>query len=103
MEDKAEGLKGMSGEGAAAGASGVGGWPAIELRVMAKRHIQEASEEEQKEYVRSILCACRASRVQRYVIRSSGMSILLGGERDLDSLARWVDLAREVQAEKDLR
>jgi hypothetical protein len=99
MEDKAEGLKGMSADGVDGAAPE--SWPAVELRVMAKRHIQEASEEEQKEYVRSILRACRASRVERYVIRSSGMSILLGGERDLDSLARWVDLAREVQAEKD--
>ncbi len=75
------------------------GEPAIEFRVMAKRHIQEASEADQKEYLRDILRACRAHGVQRYVIRSSGMSILLGGEPDLVKLARWVELAREVQGE----
>jgi hypothetical protein len=93
MEDKAAGLGGLQ-----PGAES----PAIELRVMAKRHIQEATEEEQKDYVRGIIRACRAHRLPRYVVRSSGMSILLGGEPDLQKLARWVDLVREVQAEKDI-
>jgi uroporphyrinogen-III decarboxylase len=98
MEDKAEGLEGMPGPGA--GGADPASWPAVEMRVMAKRHIQEASEEEQRRYVRDILAACRKARLERYVIRSSGMSILLGGEPDLDKLARWVDIVREVQAEK---
>jgi uroporphyrinogen-III decarboxylase len=107
MEDKAEGLKGLARSGGSAGVATGGalaaerdaGGPAIEFRVMAKRHIQEAAEAEQKEYLRSILHACRVQGVQRYVIRSSGMSILLGGEPDLAKLARWVELAREVQEE----
>jgi hypothetical protein len=98
MEDKAEGLKGMPGPGA--DGADPASWPAVEMRVMAKRHIQEASEEEQKQYVRGILAACRKAHLERYVIRSSGMSILLGGEPDLERLARWVDIVREVQAEK---
>ena len=94
MEDKEAGVRGLPASGGKA--------PAIEFRVMAKRHIQEAAEAEQKEYVRGIIRACRAHGVARYVIRSSGMSILLGGEPDLQKLARWVDLVREVQAEKDI-
>jgi uroporphyrinogen-III decarboxylase len=92
MEKKADGLKGLGGKTAPAGPR------AIEFRVMAKSHIQEASDAEQKDYVRGILAACRESGIDRYVIRSSGMSILLGGEQDIRKLARWVELVREVQA-----
>ncbi len=92
MESKADGLAGLARSRTRP--------RAIEFRVMAKRHVQEASEEEQKEYVRGILSACRANGVDRYVIRSSGMSVLLGGEPDIVKLARWVELVREVQAEE---
>ncbi|MFA5026806.1 MAG: uroporphyrinogen decarboxylase family protein [Candidatus Methylomirabilota bacterium] len=93
MEDKAEGLRRLA-------EAGGGTIPcAVEFRVMAQRHIQEASEEAQKAYVRRILAGCRRHRLSRYVLRSSGMSLLLGGEADLASLARWVELVREVQAE----
>ncbi|MGA2477957.1 MAG: hypothetical protein ABSG63_04315 [Spirochaetia bacterium] len=47
MEDKGEGMKGLRRP------------PALELRVMAKRHIQEASEEAAKAYVHGIIAACR--------------------------------------------
>jgi hypothetical protein len=30
------------------------------------------------------------------------MSLLLGGEADLEKLARWVKLVREVQSEKEV-
>jgi Uroporphyrinogen decarboxylase (URO-D) len=93
MEDKAEGLHGLGEKGLRSGPR------AVEFRVMAKRHIQEASEDAQREYLRSILGACRADGIERYVIRSSGMSILLGGEPDLQKLARWVVIAREAQSE----
>jgi len=96
MDDKAKGLAGLTTPG------GDPNKPrAIEFRVMAQRHIQEASEEEQRAYIRTILRGCRAHDVVRYVVRSSGMSLLLGGEPDLARLARWVDIVREVQAEKD--
>ncbi|MGA2547333.1 MAG: uroporphyrinogen decarboxylase family protein [Rectinemataceae bacterium] len=94
MEKKADGLKGLGEKTAPAGPR------AIEFRVMAKSHIQEASDAEQKDYVRGILAACRERGIDRYVIRSSGMSILLGGEPDIRKLARWVELVREVQAEE---
>jgi hypothetical protein len=94
MEDKADGLRRLR----AAGGDGRGP-RAIELRVMAQRHVQEASVEEQKTYIRGILDACAAHQLTRYVVRSSGMSLLLGGEADLARLARWVELVREVQAE----
>lgn len=96
MEDKTEGLAGLTAAG-----GDPHGPRAIEFRVMAQRHIQEASEEEQKTYVRAILRGCREHGVPRYVVRSSGMSLLLGGEPDVARLARWVELVREVQAEKD--
>jgi uroporphyrinogen-III decarboxylase len=94
MENKAEGLKGLGEKPTR------GGPRAIEFRVMAKRHVQDASEEEQKEYVRGILAACRTYGIDRYVIRSSGMSLLLGGEPDIERLARWVRLVRGVQSEE---
>jgi uroporphyrinogen-III decarboxylase len=72
---------------------------ALELRVFAKPHIQEADEASQKAYVRSIVEACARQGVRKYVIRTSGMSTLLGGERDIEKLSRWVTLAREAQAE----
>lgn len=96
MDDKANGLAGLAVRGVDPNAP-----RAIEFRVMAQRHIQEASEEEQRAYVRAILRGCREHGVVRYVVRSSGMSFLLGGEPDLARLARWVDIVRAVQAEKD--
>ena len=86
MEDKAEGIAGLQRA------------QAIELRVFAKNHVQEAGEAEAREYVAGILRACRRAGVQKYIIRSSGMSVLLGAAADLKKLARWVELAREAQA-----
>ena len=95
MEDKIEGVRRLALEGHSQEPR------AIEFRVMAQRHIQEAAEDEQKAYVRDILRGCRAHGITRYVLRSSGMSLLLGGEPDLARLARWVQLVREVQTEKE--
>ncbi len=88
MEDKAEGIAGLRGP------------QDLELRVKAQPHIQACSEGESREHVRGILRACEAGHVRRYVIRSSGMSILLGAQEDIRRLGRWVDLVREVQAER---
>ena len=87
MVDKREGMKGLRRA------------PALELRVMAKRYIQEAPEDAAKAYIRDMISACKDYGVKKYVLRSSGMSILLGGEEDLAKLARWVELVREVQSE----
>jgi uroporphyrinogen-III decarboxylase len=87
MESKEEGMKGLSGP------------QTLELRVFAKPHIQDADEAAQKDYVRGIIQACRKRTIGKYVIRTSGMSTLLGGERDLEKLVRWVELVRETQSE----
>ena len=83
MEDKAAGLAGLTRP------------QALELRVFAKRHLQEASDQEARTTC-GVSCAPAGAR-GRYVIRSSGMSLLLGAEKDLARLARWVELVREVQ------
>ena len=88
MEDKGEGLKNLVRE------------QAVELRVRAQKYVQQCSEEESKEYVRRILESCREYSVSSYVLRSSGMSIVHGAEKDLQMLARWIDLIREVQEER---
>ncbi len=87
MESKEEGMKGLAGP------------QAIEFRVFAKPHIQEADENAQRGYIRGIIQACKKRGFGKYVIRTSGMSTLLGGEKDLEKLVRWVELARETQAE----
>ncbi len=87
MESKDEGMKGLTRP------------EVLELRVFAKPHIQEADEASQKSYVRGIVEACTRHGIRKYVIRTSGMSTLLGGERDIEKIERWVDLAREAQAE----
>ena len=94
------GLRGDHG-GQGRGPGGLARPQALELRVFAKRHLQEASDQEARDYVRGILRSCRQAGVKRYVIRSSGMSLLLGAEKDLARLARWVELVREAQGERE--
>lgn len=72
----------------------------IEFRVHAQNHIQQCSEEESKEYVRSLIRGCRDVGLRSYVIRSSGMSVVHGADTDLALLSRWVDLVRGVQNEQ---
>ena len=87
MEDKRAGMQGLRRQ------------QPLELRVHAQKHIQQATEEEARAYVRSILRDCRERGIERYVIRSSGMSVLEGAQTDIRKLARWVELVRQVQAE----
>ncbi|MFS8085657.1 MAG: uroporphyrinogen decarboxylase family protein [Acidobacteriota bacterium] len=87
MESKEAGMKGLTRP------------EVLELRVFAKPHIQEADEDSQRAYVRGMIEACARQEVRKYVIRTSGMSTVLGGERDIEKLSRWVELAREAQAE----
>lgn len=89
MESKLDGIKGLEKP------------QTVEFRVFAKPHIQECSEEDSKEYVRGIIEDCGRNDIERYVIRSSGMSIIFGGEKDMKKLGRWVELVREVQASGD--
>jgi hypothetical protein len=71
----------------------------LEIRVKAQTHIQECTEEQSKAYIREILSECSDAGLSQYVLRSSGMSIVKGGEEDVRRLARWVELARDVQSE----
>lgn len=87
MEDKLAGMDGLRRQ------------QPLELRVHAQKHIQQASEQQAREYVAAILRACEERKVERYVIRSSGMSVLNGAKSDIRKLSRWVDLVRELQAE----
>jgi hypothetical protein len=89
MDDKEEGLKRLSRK------------QTVELRVMAQKHIQQCSEKDSKEYIRKIVRDCKRYSVESYVLRSSGMSVVHGAEKDLNMLARWVELVREVQEEEN--
>jgi hypothetical protein len=60
----------------------------------------ECLEKMWEQVLRMDLRGCRAHRIMRDVARSSGTSLLLGGEPDLARLARWVQRVREVQAEE---
>jgi hypothetical protein len=71
----------------------------LELRVKAQTHIQECTEQESKAYIREILIDCKKAGIDKYVLRSSGMSVVNGAADDVKKLARWVELAREVQSE----
>lgn len=66
-----------------------------------QNHIQQCSEEESKEYIRSLIRGCNEAGLQSYVIRSSGMSVIHGAEKDVAMLGKWVKLVREVQKEQN--
>ena len=72
---------------------------AVELRVFAQPYVQECSEEEAKRYLLKMLAECSQRGLTKYVVRSSGMSIVFGADEDIRRLARWVDIAREAQNE----
>ena len=90
---------GVTMESKKVGISGLKRDQLLEIRVKAQNHIQECTEEESKAYIRDILAECNDSSIGKYVLRSSGMSIVKGAEEDVRKLAKWVELAREVQAE----
>lgn len=69
----------------------------IELRVLAQKHIQTATEEEIKAYMEDIIACCQDMNLEKYVLRSSGMSVLLGAKEDLKRLKKWVEVTRRVQ------
>ncbi|MBT3272718.1 MAG: hypothetical protein HN368_06165 [Spirochaetales bacterium] len=90
---------GVTMESKKAGISGLRRNQLLEIRVMAQNHIQECTEEESKSYIRGILSECKEADIGRYILRSSGMSIVNGAQEDVKKLARWVELAREIQDE----
>lgn len=71
----------------------------IEMRVLAHRYIQNAADDEIEAYMRDIVVSCRERNIEKYVLRTSGMSLLLGAREDLKRLVRWVELTRKVQGE----
>ena len=68
----------------------------VEVRVHAQLHIQEAEEAHIERYMRDIVASLVKKSTERYVLRSSGMSMLLGAEEDLLKLRKWVEITREV-------
>jgi uroporphyrinogen-III decarboxylase len=85
MKDKLAGLKGLNRE------------QSVEFRVFAQPYIQECTEQESKDYILKLLADCRDERIKKYVIRTSGMSVLLGAQTDFNKLSRWVEIVREAQ------
>ena len=85
MKDKHEGIIGLNRE------------QPIEFRVFAQPYIQECTESESKEYLIKLLADCKDERIKKYVIRTSGMSVLLGAEKDFNKLTRWVEIVRAAQ------
>jgi uroporphyrinogen-III decarboxylase len=84
MEDKGTGINAMKKN------------MAVEVRVRAQQHVQEAEDTDVAEYMGDIAVSLMKKGVERYVIRSSGMSILLGTDEDLRKLRKWVEITREV-------
>ncbi|MCP4395813.1 MAG: hypothetical protein GY801_00675 [bacterium] len=69
----------------------------VELRVMAQAHIQNAADDEIRSYMEDIVACCQDIQLHKYVLRSSGMSVLLGAEDDLKQLRKWIEVTRRVQ------
>ncbi|MEE8441123.1 MAG: hypothetical protein V3S41_05325, partial [Spirochaetia bacterium] len=90
---------GVTMESKRVGISGLNRNQILELRVKAQNHVQECTEEESKDYIKEILSECKEAGIDKYVLRSSGMSIVKGASEDVRKLARWVELVRDVQAE----
>jgi hypothetical protein len=90
---------GVTMESKKTGLSGLKRNQLLEIRVLAQKHVQECTEEESKTYIRDILSDCRDVGINKYVLRSSGMSVIKDAAEDVKKLVRWVELAGEVQAE----
>jgi hypothetical protein len=86
MEDKGPGLRAMRKS------------TPVEVRVRAQGHVQEADEADMARYMSDILTLLGEKKVDRYVLRTSGMSVLLGAEQDLMKLKKWIDITRTVMA-----
>jgi uroporphyrinogen-III decarboxylase len=70
-----------------------------EIRFAADRLVQTASEDRIRQYITETICACQAAGMEKYVLRVSGMSLLLGAEEDLRKLQTWIRVTRAVQDE----
>jgi uroporphyrinogen-III decarboxylase len=86
MEDKSIGLANLEKD------------TVLEFRVLAQKHIQGADETEMKEYMQNILQNCKEEKLNKYILRTSGMSTLLGVEEDIRKLVEWIRISRDLQA-----
>jgi uroporphyrinogen-III decarboxylase len=71
----------------------------LELRTLAQKYIQNSTEEATLDYMRNMVSSVKKSGIEKYVLRSSGMSIVHGVNEDIRRLARWVELSRKAQEE----
>jgi len=67
-----------------------------EIRFAADRCVQRADENEMQKFVEETVESCRECQVEKYVIRVSGLSVLLGAKKDLEKLRTWIKVARRV-------
>ena len=58
--------------------------------------MQKADKIEMQKFIEETVESCRECRVEKYVIRVSGLSVLLGAKKDLEKLKTWVKVARQV-------
>jgi uroporphyrinogen-III decarboxylase len=71
----------------------------LEIRVLASKYIQNAAENEIKDYMKNIISSCKKFNIKKYILRSSGMSVLNGSLEDLKKLRNWIKITRDVQKE----
>ena len=71
----------------------------IECRISAQKHIQSANSKEREIYMRKIIQEFKRRKIKKYILRSSGMSILLGAKKDIKKLREWIEIARKLQIE----
>lgn len=69
----------------------------IELRILAQKYIQNADKEAMGKYMQNILQNCKDRNLNKYILRTSGMSTLLGAEKDLRKLREWIEVSRVLQ------
>jgi len=68
----------------------------LELRI-SPNTIQQSTKEDLKRQLADIVEFCKQKKIEKFVIRSSGMDELLGIQNDLEKARTWIDLAREIQ------
>jgi uroporphyrinogen-III decarboxylase len=84
VKDKKEAIKSLSRE------------LPLELRILSTT-IQQSTKKKLKEQLTGIVELCKRKRIEKFVIRSSGMDELLGVKDDLEKARIWIDLVREIQ------
>jgi len=85
MEDKSIGLDNLSKN------------LTIEFRVLAQKYIQGADQDTMRKYMYEIIHYCKKKNLEKYILRTSGMSTLLGAEKDLLKLREWIEVSRDIQ------